>query len=121
MNLRVRAMSDHILRSIASGESGGTINRSLFTPTEGWMVGGYSWSMVVHPDILFHDTLESFIDHHWSSLDIPDYYVGWWKHEGRWWFDISTNHLNYGNALAIGRERHELAIWDVKAKQEITL
>jgi hypothetical protein len=46
-------------------------------------------------------------------------YLGGWVHDGKLWLEPSDNFARMGEAVAAGRERNQIAIWDVAGLQEI--
>lgn len=47
--------------------------------------------------------------------------MGTWEHAGMVYAEASEWHADYETAMLIAKERGQLAIWDVAAKQDITL
>jgi hypothetical protein len=46
-------------------------------------------------------------------------YLGGWVHDGKLWLEPSDNFTDREQAAAVGRERNQIAIWDVSQGQEI--
>ncbi len=69
------------------------------------------------------DTLEvvNFIKDNSDLLALDQYYVGVWFSDGLWYLDVSENFSNKAAAIAAGKERNQIAIWDCSESNVITL
>lgn len=94
-------------------------------PTTGYVVGGVTASLVVDPNA------ESNFDLYYRLTDwtrfvvatFPDSLVGFWRDDatGLYHFDVSDHIATESEAAALGRERGEIAIWDIDNASEIRL
>lgn len=80
-------------------------------------VKGYE-RIVSEADVLAET--ETFVSEHRSLFEEEGYYLGLWKHEGQVYFDI-VEVLAREEAIIAGRERNEIAVFDLDAMEEITL
>jgi len=111
----VDAMVSHIMDTISGGKRSGYVNRSLYTPDHGYMVGGKSWSLLVHDDLLdtytVRDYIEAHVQHLWSGV----VYI-YWGHSAefdRWHIELAQNILNREYAEFLALQQHECTIYDV--------
>lgn len=108
-----------ILDALHSGQDGSVHAETGHVPTKGYMVGGVSWTMVVSPELVDHYTILDFLSAHKAVLSWDNYYVGWWEHKGRIYFDVSQNISDRDSATEMGKLRGEIAIWDLDNSCEI--
>ena len=93
-------------------------------PTEGYMVAKPpSYSKVVDETDFFdpitgRKILSSYMKEHKSDL-AGTAYMGTWVHEGKVYLDVSENILDRAEAIRLGVERNQKAIWDVVNETEI--
>lgn len=122
-------MTDNALQSFACEiakrvilePSGGTLDFNRNSPTTGYMVGGFSWTLVCHEEIFDIYTIQDFLDAHKNLVTWPGVYVGWWTHNHKVYLDISEHIRTQQIAHELAQGRHEIAYWDVVNKQEIKL
>lgn len=103
-----------ILDSIHNGQDGSIHLVTGEAPTKGFMVGGASWTMTVIPDMLDGYVIADFIRAHNKQLTWDNFYVGWWTHQGRIYFDVAENVDAYSDAMILGQSRKELAVYNVE-------
>lgn len=122
--MRVAAMwkiSKHIVSEIRQGNDG-SMNANFFVPVEGFMVGGYSWTMVGQPELFDQDLVFSYLANNESFLfDSDSHFVGWWTDNGKVYLDMSVNLFDREYAGIQGRNNNEIAIWDLTNAAEIRL
>lgn len=109
----------HITGEILAGRDG-SISIHGTTPEDGFMVGGASHTVTVTPAKFHEGIVREFILSNAEKLSTPDYYVGWWTHNGRIYLDVSNKVESSYTAVHIGRVRNEIAVWDVVNAAEIT-
>ncbi len=101
-----------LVNKVVLGKLGGfSINADLHQPTDGYMVGGYGFQQQLNTT---RETVEELLPHATGS-----HYIGCWIHMGNVYLELSTYHEDRDDAMAIGRKRDELAIYDVKNNQDI--
>ncbi len=108
----------HITGEILHGRDG-SVSLAGNTPESGFMVGGASFTVTVTPAKFSEDIVREFILSNAEKLSTPDYYVGWWTHNGRIYLDVSNKVESSYTAVHIGRVRKEIAVWDVAKGEEI--
>lgn len=102
----------------------GTMNLKGETPTAGYMVGGYSWSLVSHPVNLDRQMIQEYILAHWGYFTdhVWPVYLGWWKGpNGKVHLDISRHMILEDSAIYWGKYNREHAIYDLTNSREIVL
>ncbi len=109
-----------IVDAVAKGE-GGSISLKGERPTNGYMVGGYSWTLTVIPDMFDTYTVTDFLDAHSSILTWGNVYVGWWESKGRIYLDVSKNFRGHSQAIGEAMINQEIAIWSLDTNSEIIL
>ena len=104
--------------AIEDHEPGMTISPATLddaAPDHGYYVGGASWSMVRAAAMITRDDVRTFIAAH---ADAP--FIGMWTEDGRVFLDAVDHITDRDDAIKLGRERHELAIYDIANGQTIT-
>lgn len=109
----------HVLDAIHNGSDGSVHVGTGEAPTKGYMVGGASWTMTVHEDMVDAYVVMDFLNAHKAMLSWESKYVGWWRHEGRIYFDVSDNVMDYATAAQLGRDRRELCIFNLFDLEEV--
>lgn len=114
-----------IIEQIISDPSGGTASlRGLELPSTGYFVGGLVSPLIVEDGssvTSLRADLETFVSYLTDSTDAE--YVGWWTDEetGRLWVDATSHHYSEYYAARYGRERREIAIFDIARERELRL
>lgn len=109
-----------IYDKISEGHSGGSLNRYGQDPRpNGYMVGGHSWTMTVHPHHLDADLIYHYIIQQQYILDDPEMFLGWRTHKGKVYFDISEYFTDQNSALYWAKRQKELAVWDISRQTDI--
>lgn len=114
-----------IVEQIFASPEGGTASLTgKELPTTGYFVGG-----LVSPLILdetsdaaeARDEIEGFVAYLAESTDAE--YVGWWADEetGKVWVDGTDWYSTEVRAAGIGRQRHEIAVYDIANERELRL
>lgn len=105
---------------ITESPSGGTVSLvDSPLPVTGFFVGGIVPSLVLdHPD---RTKIEDFVEY--LRDEVGAEYVGWWTDEdtGKIYVDGTTWHWSEFLAGRTGRERHEIAIFDIRNARELRL
>lgn len=105
---------------------GYSVNVDGEVPTSGYMVGGYVTSLV-HDEYGYQPMLDTdaWLEQHWSYFTTNPrvYFAGVWKdlETGKIYIDISRNIESLDEAVAVGVNHGEIAIWDVVNSREIRL
>ena len=110
-----------VMDAVVSSPSGGSLSLSGKVPSEGYMVGGVSWSLVAHKEYIDVYTVMDFLTAHATILNWDGMYVGWWEHKGKVHFDIAENFKGRDLAYSMGRSRGEIAVWDLVNETEHVL
>lgn len=92
-------------------------------PTDGYMVGGVSWSLVIDVNRLTRSMIRMYVHQHLMHLLEGTRYLGIWTDEAteRTYLDVSEHVLSYDRAQAVAWKRGELAIWDNARREEINV
>jgi hypothetical protein len=115
--VRSRALARILTEVHRGGLTGGTVSlTSDSLPTNGYYVGGASWTLVIQPKDLTAAHLSSFFADHPNAE-----YIGWWLHSatGRVYIDVVTWYGGRAGALVLAAHRGEIAIYDVANGSEI--
>ena len=90
-------------------QNGGcSINRKLEQPKTGYMVGIKG----------FDSDLVGMIN---TPLDVNEYYGSWTNYTGITEFDISLNVMDLDEAIKLGKEHNQLAIYDLINDESIQI
>jgi hypothetical protein len=115
--IRSRALARILTELHTDGLTGGTVSlTSDSLPTNGYYVGGASWTLVIQPEKLNASHLSSFFADHPHAE-----YIGWWIHHttGRVYIDVSTHVPERLDAIRLGAQRGEFSIYDIDNNGEI--
>jgi hypothetical protein len=103
------------IKKAAIDNGGLSVNYLGKQPTSGYMVAKRDSEYVV-------DKLTvAAIRKQQEKLIHSDCYLGIWLFEGKWYLDVSFNLQGYDSAIKIGRENHQIAIYDVAKNESIYL
>lgn len=115
-----------IVEQIFASPEGGTASLTgKELPTTGYFVGGLVSPLILGngpdftPDAKWD--VETFIAYLAESTDAE--YVGWWTDEetGKVWVDGTDWYSSEVRAAGIGRQRHEIAVYDIANERELRL
>lgn len=118
---------DYFAQIITSPEGGtASLNERITAlPDTGYYVGGLVSPLVIDDvDSITQDdrwNLEVFVAYLIETVGAD--YIGWWtdSETGKLWIDGTTWHLGEFIAARVGRERGELAIYDIRGERELRL
>jgi hypothetical protein len=109
---------ENLAMEIGQGKEGGTFARNGLVPTSGYFVGGLVPELILgEPGEATRDRLRAFVKSTDANL------VGYWVNEetGRIHLDAVDWYQEESAAVAVGKVRGELAVWDVANAKEIRL
>jgi hypothetical protein len=115
-------LTEHIIAS----PSGGTLSlEGNPLPVTGYFVGGLVSPLIVEDATSvtgLRADLNAFIEYLNGPTVAADY-VGWWTDEetGRLWVDATTWHETEFEAGRVGRQRREIAVYDIERQRELRL
>ena len=91
-------------------------------PSEGYMVALEGYELQVPLSEFFTGIVADYIGQHAQKLmSNPALCLGTWINEGIVYLDLSENVPNREKALELGRERHQLAIFNLETFEEVTV
>lgn len=106
---------------VTAAKANGGATRTLHgnSPQSGYMVSVPGPEKVLKS--LTARSVDAFTTKHADKLSHPGAYVGVWfnSEDGQWYLDISVNVRTRSQALKLGRQWSQLAIWDVENGSEI--
>lgn len=117
------AIADRIARGVYATPDGGTVPLHVDRFDSGYVVGGVVPSLVLDPssptDTVARE-IAQWVHAHADAIATADS-VGWWTDtvDGRVHVDASDIVADRDEALAIGRARGEIALWDIAADTEL--
>lgn len=94
-------------------------------PMGGFMVADKDGSHIIDAKDFYgaHGSgiLQDYVAHHGSAFADPDTHLGTWHdtQSGKVFLDVSHNVQDRNQAIALGRQNNQIAIWDVAGAQEI--
>ena len=108
---------------MAGGDSVNYVGRR---PVSGFMVGGVVPSKVLPATATREDVrlaVKAFVEKHRAILKKQGMYLGGWKDEadGTYWIDISQRTGTLKAARAIGTERNEIGVFNVRTFETINI
>lgn len=89
------------------------------SPTSGYMVAQPGRTQLLNAGELSADHVAQFVTKNADVFQRPDMHIGGWTKGGKMYLDPSENIHDLDVAVAAGRARNQIAIWDVKNKREI--
>jgi hypothetical protein len=115
-----------IADKIMNSPSGGTISlRGEDLPKTGYFVGGLVSPLIIPSPLEFAPDakweIEVFVSYLTESTDAS--YVGWWTDDetDNLWIDGTSWHPTELLAGNVGRERREIAVYDIAGQREVRL
>jgi len=108
-------------------DEGYSVNAENEVPKSGYMVGGYVPSLVLAGPYEYrvYHTTDAWLTRNWHffSEGLGEYFAGVWTDQetGKIYIDISRNIESLDEAIAVGLNFNEIAIWDVENNREIRL
>lgn len=112
------------LKAKCFSSGGFSVNASTgAVPTSGYMVsvGEEKTYPAYLAEVCFEALVAAFIQGNRSALCYDGAYLGGWLHDGLLFLDVSSNVDTLEKARALGRAYSQIAVWDVQAKQEISV
>lgn len=116
----------NITSKIMESPSGGTVALGWNAiPLTGYFVGGMVSPLIIEPDDSLAEQREA-LDHFIEYVNGPTVgadFLGWWTDEdtGKLWVDATTWHESEFQAGRVGRQRREIAIYDIERSRELRL
>ena len=113
-------VSPKALDVIRKNPSGFSVTIHGETPTSGHMVALPGRSRIINGKPALHD-VDEYARANADVLRQPGAHIGGWHNEseGKTYLDVSHNIADRNAAIAAGRARNQIAIWDVKHGKEI--
>ena len=105
--------------AIANNGISYSISTGNYNVTTGYMVSiqGQEWKVSTIND----DILKFYGKHHLNELWDKDRFLGIWLNKGQWYLDVSVNVEDLDEALRLGKNNNQIAIWDCAKAEEIRL
>lgn len=105
---------------------GFSYNLQQETPTEGYMVGGFSKVIELKADLNMDYHITAAIQRYKMIKELsqyPPYYLGGWYNSKKdlWELETSANIIDRKTAIAFGRLFNQVSIWDLNKSKEIKL
>ena len=95
------------------------------SPVSGYMVSDKDGGVVMDRRVFYGpngvEHVQEYGQSHADKWQDPDYYMGSWDDEnsGKVFLDVSKNVADRGEAIRLGKQNDQLAVWDVANKEEI--
>ena len=91
-------------------------------PSGGYMVALQGYELQVPASEFFTGIVADYIGEHAQKLmDNPSLCLGTWVNEGIVYLDLSENVPNREQALQLGKERNQLAIFNLETFEEVVV
>ena len=116
-----REIAADLVGPIMRGESGATVSvvRGVPVPTVGYVVGVPGRGIVVPSSQLTGDVAMAWVERVRTVASLPGRFVGVWVDGTRVYLDVVEILPERATAVAAGRTRGELAIFDLSRGEEI--
>ncbi|MEU3052263.1 hypothetical protein [Streptomyces griseus] len=107
------AVTAELFGAIRSGSEGVTVGtRSNNLPTDGFWVGGRSWTLVKSVDRITPDDVAAYVTAHASAE-----FIGMWVERGRVFLDVADHVETAEAAHFIASARNEIAVFNIGSGQ----
>ena len=116
--MNIQEAAEHIANEIAMGRDG-SYSFNYEEPKTGYFVGGRSWTLVGHHDVVDPYVIRDYLTSHRTLLSHEGVFVGWWTNDGKVYVDISEHHYSRSQAVFVAESRSEIAVWDIENSNEI--
>lgn len=100
------------------------VNLERINAKNGFMISITNFEIVLPCDKFNEEITKQFITDMIKQINIlgsKNHYIGIFINDNKIYFDISIRILEFENALKIGKENDQIAIWDNARMQEIIL
>ena len=118
----MRISSYDIMDEVAQNGGGTWCLNDGYLPWEGYFVAlGGQFGQVLPNNKANAITLANFIRKHYASLTGRGVYLGVWrdKKSGKTWYDLVECVEGREEAVALGRQREQIAVWDIARQEEV--
>lgn len=100
---------------------GATINLLGDSPKKGFMVATEGNEKQIKVSQFNHKTLKKYLAKNKEELKGKNKFIGTWINEGIVYVDISERIVNKDRAIELGKDRKQLAIFNIKTFEEVML
>lgn len=100
--------------------NGYSLNTKGETPKDGFMVSLPSKEVRVPKKYFTKEVIAVYLAFYWDEMKDNQYFGAWWSGE-EWFLDISVRCEEMGEAVKLGMEWDQLAIYDAGNKEVISL
>ena len=91
--------------------------------SDNYSVGYHKTTESVFEKLPTETDYEEYVDKHITLLAREDFILGGWEHEGKFYLDVaqllSKDEYSKDNAIKVGQEREQIAIFDLQIGKEI--
>ena len=108
------------LLAILNENGGFTVDTDGNLASDGYMVAKENFETVLPESLVTIELLTSLFNSYKAKLTSKADCIGAWLNEGKIYFDVSEKFNSLETALQIGRERNQLAIFNLGTFEEIT-
>lgn len=111
-----------MVTKILSAPDGGTLRTDSNNPLplSGYFVGNGRKGFICHTDAVDHAFIFNALV--WmEGLPEAPRFVGWWTDEDQFYIEPSDWAASYSEAMALARQRGELAFFDISSQSDIRL
>ncbi|MFD8117078.1 hypothetical protein [Streptomyces microflavus] len=107
------AVTAELFGAIRSGKPGATVGvRNNTLPTDGFWVGGRSWTLVKSAERITPDDVAAYVTAHAAAE-----FIGMWVDGGRVFLDVTDHFETSGAAHSIASARNEIAVFNISSGQ----
>jgi len=111
---------NEILNTVhANGGITYNLNSGNLTGSIGYSVATHPERAVILPSGVDFDELENFITNNEDLLNDPSNSIGVWANDGKTYLDVVSVVQDRDQAIELGKQHNQIAIWDLQKQQEI--
>jgi hypothetical protein len=102
-----------VIRTILNYPRGFSVSRSGHEFSSGYMVAMQGCTMVLDPRAVNFSDVADHIEQNADMYRDPDTHVGGWLHQGKIYLEPAQHVRDFSQACRLGKQRKQIAIWDV--------
>jgi hypothetical protein len=117
------SMSDEIgvMPRILDNPQGFSVSPGGRRPWSGYMVAMQGRTTLVNPAAVTSVVIADHIKQNADVYSDPDTHIGAWHHEGKIYLEPAQHVRDFGQACRLGKERDQIAIWDLRKNSVVFL
>jgi hypothetical protein len=101
-------------KELIDRDGGFTLDILGYRPLKGYVVSLPGYTRKIEVNSFSDEDIKDYAANYFYELTSgQNFYIGAWLENGEVWLDLSENVKDLTTALRLGKERNQIAIWDV--------